>query len=634
MSNTPPSAQDTLELLLKDFEAILQAAEDLTHDRDHPLEQRLRSLDQLRATCENAPYLNLLSLNRRETRALCTRIAGLYTRLIADFSLKFDLPAIQLLCVQKRFINQVFEASGYANLNSLLGLVRRKAGKLEPRKQQAYLSNPAHVRDLIVTPLADIDTESLVKLSLEEGEVVALITLGLLLDRAPLSVTGEANRVFLLEQFNPFEHLPCDPRYRHLVANVWMLCSYSTAENKHQVKKHLNAWFERYFNMRKLTIKTRTTAQDTHTNTKPTLVMVAESFGSRHAMFRWYAPLIKRMRADYRMVLLALPADVDDEARALFDETVEVPADEMNLQAVLNAVSPDIVYFPSVGMRAWAIALANLRWAPLQIMSLGHPATSHSRHMDVCLCGDRLFGGQQYFSENVMVLDTEIGNLAAAHQHITLPSAPVLPEDEIRIAVPCHVMKLNFRFIAALKEIERLANKPVRFTFFPNEHGVAHVSTAQRLHGFFPNAVVARRTSYENYLQILNEHHLALSPFPFGNASSIIDCLVLNLPIVGMIGGEPHARSDYTVLGAFGLDEYLVANSEENYVLGAVRYINQPELLGELRDMVASKNILDTQFNDDSARPDEIRRAIAWAWNNRETLRQTRATTYRSEGRW
>lgn len=629
--NQQATQQEALDQLISDFDAALQPVEDQIHAKEGTLEQRLRSLDQLRAACEQAPFLNLLALNIKESRARCTRIASLYALVLGDFTVKFDLPAIQLVCVQKRFINQVFEASGYSSLESLLGLIRRKAVKFDQKKNQGYLANPAHVRDLLITPLAEVTTESLVSLSLEEGEVVALITLGLLLDRAPLSVTGEANRIFLLEQFNPFEHLPCDARYRHLIANVWMLCSYSTAENKHEVKKHLNAWFERYFKSRNIAPKQK---PKIIANSKPTLVMVAESFRSQHAMFRWYGPLIKQMRADYHMVLLALPADVDDESKALFDEFIEVPSDELGLQTALNSVSPDIVYFPSVGMRAWSIALANLRWAPLQIMSLGHPATSHSRHMDVCLCGDRLFGGQAYFSENVMVLNTEIGNLAATHKNMALPGAPELLEDEIRVAVPCHVMKLNFRFIAALKEIERLAEKPVRFTFFPNEHGAAHVSTAQRLHHFFPNAVVARRTGYENYLQILNQHHLALSPFPFGNASSIIDCLVLNLPIVGMIGGEPHARSDYTVLGAFGLDEYLVANSEENYVLGAVRYINQPELLAELRNMVASKNVLNTQFNDDNTRPDEIRRAIAWAWANHEKLQETRATTYTSEGRW
>lgn len=625
---------DELVQILAEFEPLIQTAEDKIHGKSTSLEQQLLELDTLRGHCERSPFAGLLSLNLQPTQALCTRVAALFFKVLADSSARLDLRTTQYLCLQKRFVSQVFEASGFHSLQSLVALMDRQANALDEKRKLPFLDNPARLRKLMVTPLGELDTQDLVSLSLEDGETVALITLGLLLDRAPLNVNGEANRKFLLEEFNPYAKLSCNKMYRHLVANVWMLSSYSTAQGKHETKKHLNDWFERYLKSKNIAPKTLGGPASQRSAEKPTLVMVAESFKSVHAMFRWYGPLIKRMRDDYRMVLLALPEDVDENARALFDQTIEVPADELNLQVVLDQVSPDIVYFPSVGMRAWAIALANLRWAPLQIMSLGHPATSHSRHMDVCLCGERLFGGQALFSENVLVLNTEIGNLSATHQNMTLPEAPVLPNDELRIAVPCHVMKLNFLFVAALKEIERLANKPVRFTFFPNEQGVGHVSITQRIKSFFPTAVVARRANYEQYLALLNEHHIALSPFPFGNASSIIDCLVLNLPIVGLLGDEPHARSDYTVLGAFGLDEYLVADSVDNYVQGAVRYINSPELLEELRAMVASKDILNRQFNDATERPDEIRRAIAWAWKNHNELNTTRATTFYSEGRW
>ena len=54
-------------------------------------------------------------------------------------------------------------------------------------------------------------------------------------------------------------------------------------------------------------------------------------------------------------------------------------------------------------------------------------------------------------------------------------------------------MKINLGFMTTLKEIERLSAKPIRFTFFPNEYGVGHLSTEKRLRSFFPTAVVARR---------------------------------------------------------------------------------------------------------------------------------------------
>ncbi|MDX1668839.1 MAG: hypothetical protein R3194_05445, partial [Limnobacter sp.] len=624
--------QEQLDAVLKELEAKLQPLENqLGKKKQGNINHLLAQVDPVRMVFESQPYVNVLGLNLPATQAICVRLTKIFSQILADFSSKLDLRGCQFLCLQRRFINQLFEASGFNGLNALLEQFKSKANELQPANTQNMLRNEGTLRYLLLVPLGDIDSQTLIDLSLTDEELTSVITLGLLLDRSPLSVTGEANRKFLLEEFHPYKSLAPNSLYRHVVANVWMISSYCTGEKKHAIKPHLNEWFERTLSGKN--IQPKLPAEKPPAN-KPTLVMVAESFKSRHAMFRWYGPLIKQMRADYEMVLLALPDDVDEEAKALFDRTIEVPKTELDLQPVFNACQPDIVYFPSVGMRAWAIALANVRWAPLQIMSLGHPASSFSKHIDVCLCGDRLFGGQKYFSENVVILDTEIGNNTATHAGLELPKPVELTQDEAHIAVPCHVMKLNFMFIAALKEIERLSEKPVRYTFFPNEAGVAHVSIVRRLKAFFPNCVVARRANYDQYLGLLNQHHLALSPFPFGNASSIIDCLLLNKPIVGLNGGEPHARSDYTVLGAFGLDEFLVADSIENYVLGTVRYLNEPGLLKELTDMVASKDVLNVQFQDDTARPNEIRRAISWAWQNKDSLRKTQATTFRSEGRW
>lgn len=624
--------KEQLDKALGELNEKLASIEDQLSNKPGGLNQILTEIDSVRLAFETQPYVNLISLNIPATQALCTRLASVYSRVLSDFSNKLDMHSCQILALQRRFINQVFEASGFHGIEFLLSLFKRKASEIDNGKKKPYLVNQGNLRYATLAPLGEIQTQDIIELSLAEDELTAITCLGLLLDRSPLSVTGEANRKFLLEDFTPYSNLAANILYRHLVANVWMLSSYSTAENKHHIKKELNAWFERYLKAKNIAPKKIATDRQTHT--KPTLVMVAESFKSRHAMYRWFSPVIKQMKQDYRMVLLALPDDVDEQAKELFDQFIEVPPKELDLQPVLDACQPDIVYFPSVGMRSWSIALANLRWAPLQIMSLGHPASSFSNHIDACLCGDRLFGGQQYFSENVIILDTEIGNNSANHDGIELPEKAELPNDIAYIAVPCHVMKLNFMFIAALKEIERLSEKPVRFTFFPNEAGAAHVSITHRLQSFFPGAIVARRANYDQYLKLLNQHHLALSPFPFGNASSIIDCLLLNLPIIGLNGGEPHSRSDYTVLGAFGLNEYLVADSVENYVMGAVRYLNEPGLLNELTEMIASRKIREIQFNNSTERPDEIRRAIAWAWENKHTLQAEKGITYRSQGRW
>jgi hypothetical protein len=325
---------------------------------------------------------------------------------------------------------------------------------------------------------------------------------------------------------------------------------------------------------------------------------------------------------------------VDEQSISLFDEFIEVPEEEMNLQPVLNQCTPDIAWFMSVGMRSWGISLANLRWAPLQAMSFGHPASSFSSEMDVAFVTSRVFGGPGVVNENMLILESEIGNVAEAHKDLKLPPSPVLDDAVVSIAVPCNTMKINLGFITALKEIERLSVKPLRFMFFPNEYGVGHLSTERRLLQYFPTAVVARRTGYEAYLNLLNQNHLALSPFPFGNATSTIDCMVLGLPVISLIGAEPHSRSDYDILASLGLADYCVAESVENYVHGVVRYINEPGLLEELRNMVASKQFMDLHQQNENEFSDEMCKALNWAYANQNEVHGPRGLVIEAHGRW
>ena len=179
-------------------------------------------------------------------------------------------------------------------------------------------------------------------------------------------------------------------------------------------------------------------------------------------------------------LMVSMKADVDEQSIGLFDEFIEVPEEEMNLQPVLNQCTPDIAWFMSVGMRSWGISLANLRWAPLQAMSFGHPASSFSTEMDLAFVTRRVLSDQGVVNENMLILESAVSNVAEAHKDLKLPESALLRDDVICIAVPCNVMKINLGFITALKEIERLSEKPIRFMFFPNEYGVGHSASPMK----------------------------------------------------------------------------------------------------------------------------------------------------------
>lgn len=629
---TTPNLEEQLQPLFNEIDTKLQTIENGAYLQRQDPEKTINQLAVLVNDCQNKPYASLMQLNIQGTTELCTRFAALYVNVLTDLKHTLSLNSVLVLTKQKRFMSYVFEVSGYGGNRATLQMLLQKA---RDKKTKHLSDNPAMVRAVLLAGVGDLEASDLVELTLENSETAALLAIGLLLDRLPLTLTGDAGRTFLLEEYNPYEALRPLDQYRALISNIWMLCSYSTSTRKHDIKKHLNNWFKRVHKAKGIQAKPVGSIKHAgNVDNKPVMAVIAETFKSVHAMYRWYAPMIKRLRRDYYLVMVSMKADVDEQSISLFDEFIEVPDDEMNLQPLLNQCTPDIAWFMSVGMRSWGISLANLRWAPLQTMSFGHPATSHSTEMDLAFVTSRVFGGQGVVNENMLILESEIGNVAEAHQDLKLPPPAVLSNDLVSIAVPCNVMKINLSFVTALKEIERLSTKPVRFMFFPNEYGVGHLSTERRLLKYFPTAVVARRTGYEAYLNLLNQNHLALSPFPFGNATSTIDCMVLGLPVVSLIGAEPHSRSDYDILASLGLAEYCVADSVENYVNGVVRYINEPGLLEELRAMVASKQFMELHQQNENEFSDEMCKALNWAYANQEEVRGPRGLMIEAQGRW
>ena len=594
-------------------------------------EKALIQLGELFKDAEKKEYGLLLQQEIIATHVISTRLAGIYIHLFLDHEYRFSIMDIVRLTLQKRFFAYVFEVSGYGSANFLLRLLEPK---IQEKQKSPLHENPALIKSILLSSSGDLNPVWLVELSLSQTEVASLLILGLLLDRIPVTLQGEAARKFLLEECNPYKALRPLDAYRNIVSNVWMLCSYSSGDNKHIIKKHLNEWFERVNACNKNIPKALAIGKSRPD--KKVIAVAAESFGSNHAMFRWYGPIVQQLRQTHHMVLVASESDVDDSAKAMFDEYLPVNAQELNLQDVLHGCSPDVVYFPSVGMRAWSIALANIRWAPLQLMSLGHPATTHSACIDGLFVDQAMYsdGLRRVIQENILVLQSPAGKRIKAIKGLQMPERQASDCETIRIAIPCNVMKINLPFLVALKEIESLAHRPVQFSFFPNEFGLSHISTTRRIQSYFPNAFVAKRMGYNSYLSTVNNCDFALSPFPFGNASSIIDCFVLGLPVIAMNGDEPHSRSDYVVSAAFELQDYFIANNVHEYVNAAATLINDPQVLAGMRQLVQSRCVADHHVKGENDYSDEFCQALDWAYEHREQLINTHGLTFEALGRW
>ncbi len=371
------------------------------------------------------------------------------------------------------------------------------------------------------------------------------------------------------------------------LSDAYMNASYCVRPDKHAVKRVIANLFARTLGAA-LELPTAEELEERRSRTpgRPTIMVPLENFGSFHAMYRCYAPILRQLRKKFRLVACARTAAVDDTSRLLFDDLVPLPPGQLVFSDIVEAVDrvkPDILYYPSLGMAMQWVALSCVRLAPIQVMTLGHPATSESPAMDYVIAEDIVVKDATVFSETVL---TTPNGAMVFERRPDLPSrmyhdAKWATNDGrvIDIAVAGMVLKLNYPYLKMLKEIARRCleehTQAVRFNFFPSLLGLGHFLAKKQLRAVFPNCVVHDRVEYIPYMEHLYACDLALCPYPFGGTNTTLDYLWCDLPTVMLRGDQPHSRSDEQILRHA---PYLgcVTATEDIYIQRAVDFATQP----------------------------------------------------------
>lgn len=484
------------------------------------------------------------------SQPLNTRFASAIIAYFMKPDVNFTADQFNALCNERNVIDTIFQASIYANSDFHVGLLTETT----PHINKFLLLQS-------INSGLNFDYAAVFKEHPQEtlGLWMSLVGYGQV-----FNPVGDVRREKLLDCWRFFEGCVVPPALLNTLTGAYMHCSYGHGKDKHALKKTLHK-------IMRNTIKVEEVAAGPRLRKdKPKILICMEWWHRYHAMYRSYARSIAQLRKDFHVVGMS-PMGCEPEAKAIFDEWVAIESDNMVLSKVaekIREIAPDIIYYPSIGMSVWVIAMASLRLAPIQVMSYGHPATTHSPVIDYGIIEADTFKTDR-FAEKVITLPpntvrpTEFQPISVRHQ----PRRG----NVMRIAVSAMQVKVSWPFVQAMQEVCRRADKKIEFHFFAAVNGVGMYSFLNEMSRLLPNVTVQQSQPYHEYMETMSKCDLALFSFPFGGTNSMIDSMVLGLPSLTMLGDEPHSMSDTALLRRAGLPESLVCKSVPEYVEAILR---------------------------------------------------------------
>ena len=536
----------------------------------------------------------------------CTRVAVAMSELFSDPKLDISEGGAQRFFTLQRWINMIFASSPFVNADHVLQTYNRNPDKTN--LSDFHLDN---ARSSLIKFCIFYLPESNVNVNLDalwnlDPELCASLCFALQSPRFIGTDQAFSKRGTLLQWFPEklatIENLNNVPSA--ISHDVYMHCSYDIAENKHWVKKALNQVIRRHL------LKGGWTDRDVtklgEHNGKPVMVVLLEHFHSSHSIYRTHSTSMIAARERFHLIGVGNEA-VDAAGQAVFDEFHLLKGDNIfsklnELKEICEKNGAAVLYMPSIGMDLTTIFASNTRLAPVQVIALGHPATTHSDFIEYVIVEDDYVGSEKCFSEQLLRLPKDAlpyvpSALAPQHVEYRLRENP----EVVNIGIASTTMKLNPYFLAALKAIRDRANVKVHFHFaLGQSSGVTHPYVERFIKSYLGNDATAHpHAPYDQYLRILHNCDMMVNPFPFGNTNGIIDMVTLGLVGVCKTGAEVHEHIDEGLFKRLGLPEWLIANTVDEYVERAIRLAENHQERLELRRHIIENNGLQTLFTGD-----------------------------------
>lgn len=257
--------------------------------------------------------------------------------------------------------------------------------------------------------------------------------------------------------------------------------------------------------------------------------------------------------------------------------------------------SIEILVYPEIGMDRTTAKLANLRLAPVQAATWGHPETSGLPTIDYYISATGLEPKEadEHYTEKLIKLP-HLG--CCVHSTAISPVTPDLPRLGIASDLPLLLCpgtpyKYAPQYDFVIIEIARRAER-CNFVFFVSS-GTKHLSEKlkERLRQKFKNAGL----EFDNFVKfvpflgrgefygLMERANVFLDTIGFSGFNTAMQAVECGLPIVTKEGCFLRGRLASGILDVIGLSD-LVTHSEEDYISLAVKLAHDGNYCQQIKD--------------------------------------------------
>lgn len=357
---------------------------------------------------------------------------------------------------------------------------------------------------------------------------------------------------------------------------------------------------------------------------KPVMLVVLEWFTGQHSVYRTHSRALAALRGRFIVHAVGLDMAVDSAGRQVFDvfHGVSTASALQEAYVLASELRPDVVLYAGIGMFPFTIYLSNLRLAPLQLVGLGHGASTFCGQINGFVIEEDLVGEERCFSEAVIRVPADAMPFVppADIRRVPVTRTPFLTRQQaqwreplpVRVAVCASVMKINPNFLSTLAEVQRRSRVAMQFCFYMGfAQGLTLDYLRDAIHAVLPGAEVNGHMPVQAYQAALNSCELFVSPFPYGNMNGVVDAVRQGLPGVCLSGPEVHSHIDGGLFRRLGLPEELIATGYEAYIRAVLRLVEEHDWREMLQHRLLDNDVEQVLFQ---GHPEKFAAVISDAW--------------------